>query len=155
MTVQLSTKPGSSTPAQRSRLVVFGKRKGFDLDEIRSMVGGSVKALSADAASGWIEHFGGGPLPNPPGEKPPAYRGKPAPGVVRMITDDQVDQIGRLGSDYFGSAKSFYAWLGKDFKVDVIRQLGTAERAGQVIRVLKTMLARKAAKPSRAREEAV
>ena len=61
-----------------------------------------------------------------------------------MITNDQVEQIDRLGGEFFVNSHVFVYWLTKNFKVDHVRQLATAERAGQVIRVLKEMLARRA-----------
>lgn len=147
----LNTKPGSSTAKQHSRLVILGKRRGFELAEIRKMVGGSIRRLSAAEASDWIERFGGGELPNPPGQAPPPERRRTQPGVTRMITPDQIAQIGRLGLEYFANdVTRFLDWFGRNYKPEVmstdaaavIRQLGTAERAGQVIAVITRMLAR-------------
>lgn len=161
VTAKLNTKPGSSSKLARSRLVVEGKRCGYDLDEIRAMVGGSVKALSAAACSEQITKFSGRGLPNPPGQKPrPCDRKGKSSGATRMITADQVDQIRRLSSEYFDdeSRLEIADWLSDNFKIpahpnhrllcnsefgDHIRQLGTAKRGGEVIRVLKTMLARR------------
>ena len=156
MMAQLNPKPGSSTKRQHQTLVIAGRRRGLELAETRKIVGGSITRLSAAEASEWIEHFTGHGLPNPPGQKPGPYKGKrPAPGTVRMITEDQADQIVRLGIAYFGEAHLLIAWLVKNFKIDavmargqrghraVVRQLGTAKRAGEVIRVLKEMVARK------------
>jgi hypothetical protein len=153
---ELNSKPGSSTAKQHQALAIAGKGRGLSLAEIRKAVGGSLRKLSAAEASRWIEHFSGQGLPNPPGQKPSAYKGKrPAPGTVRMMTEDQIDQIMRLGVDYFAEVHLLIAWLVKDFKVPdlaargarghraIVRQLGTAKRAGQVIRVLKLMIARR------------
>jgi len=140
----LRTTPGSSTPKQRQRLVILGRRKGLDLNEIRKTVGGSIKQLSAKGASEWIVRFGGGTLPNPPGKKPSVYKGKkPKPGVTRMITEDQIDQIKRLLFECFdGQSLRACEWLKKNFKVDLPVELATAKRAGEVIRVLKEMSSR-------------
>ena len=146
---ELSTKPGSSTAKQRSTLVVAGKRRGLSLAEIRKMVGGSIKQLSAAKASDWITHYTGRELPNPPGQKPSPYKGKPpARGTVRMIAPDHVEQIQRLGEEYFApdvDGAGLVKWLRKNFKVDSVHELGTAERAGEVIAVLKQMLTRRQA----------
>ena len=153
----LNTKPGSSTKHQRSTLVIEGKRHGFSLAEIRQMVGGSVSALSAAQCSEWIKCFSGRDLPNPPGKKPrPCDRKRESTGATRMITPDQVEQIGRLGSEYFyDNRPKFLAWLSKNFKVsltdcvspddftDRIRALATTKCACEVIVVLKRMLARR------------
>jgi hypothetical protein len=158
---QLNTKAGSSTPKQHQALALAGKRLGFDLADIRQIVtgkhNGSIRALSAAEASQWIEQLTGQTLPNPPGKKPRPYQGKRAePGTIRMIADDHVDQIIRLGLRYFGDAPPFHAWLTKCFKVPfvalhqpedtrfVVRRLGTAKRGRDVIQVLKTMIARRA-----------
>ncbi len=159
MTITLNTKPGSSHPRQRSTLMVEGKRRGFDIDEIRKIVGGSVRALSAAQCSDWIKHFSGRDLPNPPGQKPRPCDNRKSTGATRMITTDQVDQIGRLGGEHFyNDRRKFLAWLSRNFKIpftqrdlpvspsecrDRVRALGTAKRGGEVIRVLKTMLARR------------
>lgn len=153
---ELNPRPGSSTKRQHRALVIAGRRLGFDLADVRKTVGGSLCKLSAAEASLWIGHFTGRDLANPPGQKPGAYKGKrPAPGTVRMITDDQVEQIVRLGVEYFGEAHMLISWLVKNFKIDstaargqrghraIVRHLGTAKRAGEVIRVLKEMVQRK------------
>ncbi|HUX00685.1 MAG TPA: hypothetical protein VMY35_06865, partial [Phycisphaerae bacterium] len=116
---ELSTKPGSSTARQHSALVVAGKRHGLSLAEVRHAVGGSIKQLSAAKASDWITHFSGRPLPNPPGQKPSPYKGKPpARGTVRMIAPDHVEQIQRLGEEYFApdvDGAGLVKWLRKNF----------------------------------------
>lgn len=139
----LNTKPGSSSKRQHQVLVMAGRRQGFDLAEIRKTVGGSIRRLSAAECSTWIEHFSGNGLPNPPGQKPSPYKGKRRTDATRIITNDQVEQIDRLGREFFDEHRAFCTWLAKDFKVDDVRQLATAWRAGQVIRVLKDMLARR------------
>ena len=145
---KLSDNPGSSTKAQRSRLVVVARQRGIDLSELRDLVGGSVSALSSADCSAWITKLSGQDLPHPPGQAP-RRKGRPAPGTVRMITQDHVDQISRLMGEYFGWGTngphvSAFHWLRKDFKEvkTDIRDLATAQRAGEVIRVLKSMLAR-------------
>lgn len=158
MTSSLSTTPGSSTKLQHQTLVMAGKDKGFELNAIRKMVGGSLRRLSAAKCSEWITHFSGKGLANPPGQKPGVYKGKRKPGTIRMITEDQVDQIERLGLEYFATASDFARWLARDFDCEIrwrmgepigteikeqIRRLATAERAGQVIRVLKIMQTRR------------
>ena len=75
------------------------------------------------------------------------------PDWRRMITPDQIDQIDRLMREYFPLSVDAFAWLDKNFKTgpvdraeytdDTIRRLGTAKRAGEVIRVLKRMHARR------------
>ena len=141
----LSTKPGSSTKLQHQTLAIVARRAGLDIHEVRKMVGGSLRRLSVAKCSAWIERLGGGKLPNPPGRKPGAYAGKKRePGVIRIIHPEHIEEIRRLGLWIFApSAARFYAWLYKNFKVNSIEDLATAERAGQVIRVLKGMLKRK------------
>jgi hypothetical protein len=61
-----------------------------------------------------------------------------------MITDDHIEQIVRLGLEYFGDKEvRFYHWLRANFKVDQVHQLASIERAGQIIHVLKEMITRK------------
>ena len=153
----LNPKPGSSSKKQHQVLVIAGRRQGLELPEIRKLVGGSITKLSAADCSKWIEHFSGKGLANPPGKAPGPY-GKKRSDAARMITDSHIRQIARLGMDYFQGLPAFRAWLSKNFEVpncrtpwapdlvDLIRQLGTAERAGQVIRVLKEMIDRREAK---------
>lgn len=46
--------------------------------------------------------------------------------------------------DFFGvETTRAYAWLAKNFKVETVRELATAQRAGKVINVLKGMIERK------------
>jgi hypothetical protein len=57
-----------------------------------------------------------------------------------MIAPDHVEQIERLMREYFeGDNEAAVAWLTTNFKVSKARDLLTAQRAGQVIRVLKDM----------------
>lgn len=160
---QLNTRPGSSSKKQHQVLVMAGRRQGFDLAEIRRMVGGSLRKLSAAEASEWITRFSGQELANPPGKKPRSYAGRKRSDAVRMITDDHIDQIARLGLDYFGDPHALHAWLAKNFGIpfieprldqtlsDLIRtKLATARRAADVIHTLKTMLSRRKTKEIRA-----
>ena len=150
----LNDKPGSSSKAQHKALILAGHKSGMDVDAIRTLVGGSLRALSAADNSSWITKLGGGDLPNPPGQKPKPYAGRKAtPGTARMITPDHIEQIARLGVEYFsGNRDAFWNWLHKNFNgpdfipetdqgaSDAIRlALETAQRAGEVIRALKTM----------------
>ena len=141
---ELNTRPGSSTPKQRSTLVIVGKRRGLELAKLRETVGGSLRGLSAADASKWIEHFSGQQLPNPPGEKPSPYGNRPQrTAATRMIHPDHVEHIERLLVECFGDQAAGLAWLKKDFKARHPRDLLTAKRAGQVIRVLKGMIDRR------------
>lgn len=149
----LNTTPRSSSKKQHQKLVLAGLDRGFDLAAIRKAVGGSICKLSTAECSDWIKHYSGDDLPNPPGEKPSVYRRKRcSDGAVRMITDDLVEQIDRLGWAYFSDVGKFENWLTKNFampfaagpgRIRVIRSLGTAKRATEVIVVLKRMLARR------------
>ncbi len=134
----LKKKQGSSSPKQRQTLVIAGKRRGMALSEIRSMVGGSISELSSAEASAWITKFSGRDLQHEPGTKRSAYAGKKAEGL-RMITQDHVEQITRMGVTYFENESAFENWLDKNFKVRDPWKLGTAARAGEVIKVLKAM----------------
>lgn len=153
----LNPKPHSSTARQHQALVISGRNCGFDLAEIRRMVGGSIRRLSVAEAAGWISRFKDEDLPNPPGGKRSAYpRHQRQSGVTRIITQAQVEQIDRMLGEYFGDGCAAYEWLNKNFKVgalgdhdkpgDVIRRLATAQRAGEVIRVLKQMVGRRGAR---------
>ncbi|KPL06994.1 hypothetical protein AMJ85_09870 [candidate division BRC1 bacterium SM23_51] len=141
----LDAQPGSISTPQRKLLFAIARSRGLSDDDLREAVGGSISRLSCAEASRHIERLDGGPLPNPPGKKPKPWRNHKLPGTIRMITADHVGQIVRLGDEYFdGDVDAFYTWLAKDFKVAQVRQLATAARAGEVLYVLKTMLARKA-----------
>lgn len=135
---QLNTTPRSSSKQQHQKLVIVGTNKGFELAEVRRMVGGSITALSALECSNWIKHFGGGDLANPPGQKPRPYRRKRTDSV-RVIHTDHVEQINRLGLEYFHDEGKFHNWLEKNFKVRDPDALAIATRAGEVIRALKLM----------------
>ena len=60
-----------------------------------------------------------------------------------MIAPDHVEQIERLLREYFGDLPTGLAWLERDFDAKHPRDLLTAQRAGQVIWVLKDMIARR------------
>ena len=142
----LNPKPGSSSKAQHRTLILAARSQGIDTSELRSLVGGSIRKLSVATCSDWIKRFGGGDLANPPGQKPGAYAGKKRTGTVRLISADQIDQITRLALEYFDAKPGFAVdWLFKNFKVTEVRQLATAQRAGEVIAVLKQMHARRKA----------
>ena len=150
----LNPHPGTITKAQLAALHAVARKRGLDRDTLHHAAGvESLTTLGAAAASALIKHLGGGGLPNPPGKKPIPSRTKRSTAAVRMITRDQVEQITRLGLEYFaGDAERFVTWLMR-FKPkpcfdvsgparDIVRGLGTADRAGQVIRVLKEMTER-------------
>jgi len=146
--VQLRNYSGSSTKAQHTALVASAAKKGMSVDDVRTLVGGSIRKLSAKACSEWIQRISGDGLPNPPGSKPGAqrseYQGRAAPGVTRIISEAQCDQIMRLAVSYFeGSEEAATAWLKKNFDVSSPRELGTAQRGGEVIAVLKRMHVRR------------
>lgn len=173
---ELSTKPGSSSKKAHTALVCAARARGFTVHDVRKVVGGSICKLSAAECSEWIKRYSGRDLPNPPGKKPGVYKGKKkTPGTVRMITDDQVEQIHRLGLEHFSDAcgypyaQDFAFWLARDFKLEIhwardkpteaelkdqIRRLATAKRGGQVIAVLKEMHNRRNRKQSRDRKGA-
>lgn len=143
---KLHTEPGSSTPKQRQRLHQLKRRHGWTDEDLHEAIGKvSTKLLSSAEASALIRRLGGGKLPYPPGEKPAPYAGRRStPGATRMIADGHVEQIQRLLSWRFdGDAEAAAAWLHKNFDVTHPRDLLTARRAGQVIRVLKDMIARR------------
>ena len=141
---ELNTQPGSCTPRQRQRIVLAGKRRGMNVDEVRRLAGSKLHDLSSAQASALIKRLSGEDLPNRPGEKPRSYRGNPKAGTIRMITYDQCHHIDRLMMEYFARDSHRAAiWLQKNFKASETRLLATAKRGGEVIAVLKRMLARK------------
>ena len=150
---KLSTNPGSITQRQITAIWSTARGRGLSSEQVHEAAGGSLAALSRKQASDLIDRLGGGGLPNPPGEPPPPARHRAKSGVTRMIAAEQIEQIERLLVEVFPpSAKSAKsadgpggAWFRKMFKVDSIRELATAKRAGEVIRVLKEMQARRAA----------
>jgi len=161
----LNSTPGSITTAQLKALHATARQRGLDHDALHDAAGvASLKTLSTADASELLLRLGGEVLPNPPGRKPPPSRSRRRSDTVRMITPDQIEQIGRLGREYFGAEgdqatrqqgtkaeqsepgtrnsepDAFAGWLKKTFKVSAVRDLATAEKAGQVIAVLKGML---------------
>ena len=169
----LCDQPGTVTTAQIKRLHQLGIPRGFSHEDLRALAEvESLKDLSSAAASDLIRQLGGGELKHAPGQSPPPSREKGRQrGTIRLITEAQLQQIERLGEEYFAQAGTqghgdtgtqaagsrssslrpsvppslaFIAWLKKDFKVATIRDLATAERGGQVIAVLKDMVARRA-----------
>ena len=155
MSAVLRATPNSSTNFQHQTLVIAASKKGIDLHELRKMVGGSLRRLSAADCSAWITRLSGRGLPNPPGAAPPIYsrRRRPAPTAYglqptvsppRMIQVSHIEQIGALMLRYFGgNPAAASAWFKKNWKCAEPCELGTTKRAGQVIAALKRMLARK------------
>jgi len=140
----LRTFPGTSSAAQRKKLAIAAKRKGIEIYELRGLVGCHLHDLSSAAASDWITRLSGDDLPNPPGGKPWPYARRKTRDTVRMVTADHMEQIGRLMLRYFeNNTAAAVAWFRKNWKCDEPRELGTTERAGEVIAVLKKMLQRK------------
>lgn len=152
----LTGNPGTSTAKQRCLLHQIKRRKGWSDEQLHDAIGGaSTTALSAQQASEAIKRLSGMKLLNPPSQKPRPCDGRRSTGAIRMITDDQVDQIVWLGLDYFPHVRALLTWLSKDFKIPFtevaspaecrtyVRRLGTAKRAGEVIMVLKRMLERR------------
>jgi hypothetical protein len=149
----LSSAPATGTAAQRRRIVLEGRRRGLDLDELRDLAGGRLRAISCRAASALIRRLTGSDLPHAPGCKPRSYHRRRTSHSTRIILLDHVEQIERLLAECFpaiGNGRSTIAnpgaaWLLKTFKVSAPADLLTAERAGEVIAVLKRMLARRVA----------
>jgi len=144
MTASLHTASGTCSAAQRKRLVIVARRAGFSVDSLRDHVGGKLHDLSSAEASSWITRLGGGDLDHPPGTAPRRKTERKKPGVIRMITPAQCEQITRLGAACFGAPEeAFSTWLKKNFKVSDAHALGTARRGGEVIAVLKRIQSRK------------
>ena len=143
---RLRTTPESSTKEQRCKLHQLKRRLRMTDEQLHDAIGAeSTTALSAAAASECITRLGGGALPNPPGKKPSVYKGRAKPGVVRMISSDQVDQIERLIREYFNYDQEQSAvWFRSTFKCATIRELGTAKRGAVAISTLKGMHTRRA-----------
>lgn len=141
----LRTQPGSSTPKQRQVLHQLKRRLGLSNDQLHDAIGAnSTTMLSSVQASECIQRLGGGDLPNPPGKKPPPYEGKrKTTNATRMIAPDHIEQIERMMGVYFENDSAGIVWLNKNFDVDHPRGLLTAQRAGQVIFVLKGMIDRR------------
>ena len=158
----IRTAPGSSTAKQHRALILSARSKGLNLDQLRDLCGGSLRALSAAQCSELIKGISGRDLPHPPGGKPWPYsprrsqsRERKRPDgratavsamrpVPRMIQDSHVEQIGRLMLRYFeGNVLAARQWFEKNWKVKEPRDLLSTKRAGQVIRALKEMVQRK------------
>lgn len=137
----LSRQPKTSTIQQRKAIIALGRKWDQSIDDLRQIAGGSLRALSAQQASDLITRLGGGDLPNEPGRKPRPY-GRRTTDATRMIHQDHVEQIERLLRECFDDDKRGVAWLRKNFKVDEVRELATARRAGEVIATLKRMIER-------------
>ncbi len=144
MIANIRTERGSSTPKQRQLLHQLKRRWGWTDDQLHDAIGAvSTKVLSAADASRCIRRLGGGELPNPPGRKPAPYQGRrQKTDATRMIAPGHEEQIERLLREHFGDLESGLAWLEKNFDVQCTRDLLTAKRAGEVIYVLKEMIAR-------------
>ena len=142
---KLSTAPGSSTARQRQVLHQLKRRHRWSDDDLHDAIGArSTTLLSSERASECIRRLGGGRLPNPPGQKPSPYAGRPnRTAATRMIAPDHEEQIERLLLVYFDDLDAGSAWLEKNFDAKRPRDLLTARRAGQVIHVLKDMIARR------------
>ena len=150
---ELRTARGTWTQAQRQRIFGAAKRRGISHEQLREWAGvRSLADLSSARASALIERLTGRRLHHPPG-RAPFKRHRATPGATLMITPDQVDQIERMGLSFFrGHLRSFDEWLAKNFKVADVRGLATALRGGQVIRVLREMLARPRGRPQGRRQ---
>ncbi len=121
------------------------RRQGWSDDELHDAIGAaSTTSLSSEEASECIRRLGGGPLPHAPGHKPAPYAGRPnRTAATRMIAPDHEEQIERLLREHFGDLDAGLVWLEKNFDAKRPRDLLTASRAGQVIHVLKDMIARR------------
>ncbi len=146
----LNQKPGSITKEQIRKLNVAARRCGLDLEALRESCGtDSIRTLSAADASMHIRRLSREDLPNPPG-KAPNKRRRATPGILTMIDAPLIEQIERLGMQFFGDDDKFRSWLEKNFKCRDARQLASARRAGEVINVLKRMLDRSSTRSSEA-----
>lgn len=141
----LNTKPGSSTPGQRVRLHQRKRPLGWTDDQLHDAIGaGSTTLLSSAQASTCIERLGGGEIPYPPGRKPAPFAGTcKRTDATRMIAPGHIERITRLLHVCFDDAAAGLAWLVKDFEAKHPRDLLTAKRAGQVVRVLQRMIERR------------
>ncbi len=140
----LRTCSGTSSAAQRKKLVISAKAYGIDVYELRELIGGKLHDLSAADASAWIKRLSGDDLPNPPGGKPWPYPRRKARDTFRMVTAQHIQQIGRLMLRYFeNNQAAAIAWFRKNWKVDSPSDLLSTKDAGEVIRVLKEMVERK------------
>ncbi len=121
------------------------RRLGWTDDQLHDAIGASsTKDLSSAQASDCIRRLGGGELQHPPGRKPAPFAGKrKRTDATRMIAAGHIEQITRLLCVYFDDEPAGLAWLAKDFGATDPRGLFTAKRAGQVIRVLKSMIERR------------
>jgi len=138
----LKTTPGTSTAKQRKSIMIAARRHGFSVEKVRGMAGCNLHDLSSAEASAMIKRLSGSDLANPPGQKPKAYQGKP--GGIRLRTEDQVQQITRLGLQCFDNDEAaFEGWLYNNFNAATPTQIETAKRASVIIVVLKRMLKRK------------
>lgn len=143
MSTTIDASPRSISPAQIRALLATGRKRGMEVDDVRAAAGGSLRKLSRAQASKLIERLGGGELPNPPGTPQRQQRRRAEPGVYRMITEEHCEQIAHLLNQVFDTPREAAAWLQKNFKVLDLRRLGTAKRAGEVIRVLKLIKQRR------------
>jgi len=139
---KLNTKPGSSTPAQRKMIAISAKRRHLTIDDVRDLVGGKLHVLSCASAASLIERLTGEKMKNLPGQKPSPYKGRPS--GIRLRTEGQVQQITRLGLQFFGNDEAeFDCWLFNNFETACPAQIDTAKRASHIAYTLKIMLKRK------------
>lgn len=149
---QLDPTKGSISGPQIQTLCTAARRKGVDLQTIRDAYKvTSIRDLSRAQASAAITRLTGQGLKHAPGQAPRLRRRPPAPGTFRMLAGEHVEQIARLAAQYFrGDVDKVIAWLRKNYEEchqappgaeleDVIQALGTAQRAGEIIAVLKGM----------------
>ena len=142
---KLDQRAGSVSKAQLQVIGCAARQRGLDHDAVCSAAGvDSWKELSRARASTLIKRLTGEGLKNPPGHPPAPQKRRREPGVIRLITPDQIGQITRLGLECFNDDSAwFYGWLEQNFQVRRVRDLATAKRAGQVLHVLQTMIERK------------
>jgi len=97
---------GSSTPAQRRAIVLAGRRVGLDVDDLRAMAaGGSLRALSFEAAGAMLDHLNRGferPADGASGDgcdrrtakgKRRTSGRRAGPGIFKMVTPRQREVI--------------------------------------------------------------
>ncbi len=142
---------GTSTPAQRRAIVLAGRQRGMDLDQLRGMTpAGSLRALSFDQAAAILDRLHDG-RPAPERKRRPPRRSRP--GILKMVTLRQRETIASLQVRIGWGDERLDEFLWRTFGLRM-QTLASRRDASRIITILGRVLEHKQGKCSRSGDQA-